>query len=551
MIEFSIIAFFILSSVMLLSVPPINEEETMENTIYSLIPPLLAIIMVILTRRVLLSLGVGIVASAFLLAEFSITKTFTFMWDAFKGIFVSEGTLNTWNVYIILFLLILGVITAFVNISGGSRAFGEWAMSRVKTRAGAQILAAVLGIIIFIDDYFNALAVGQVSRPITDRHKISRAKLAYIIDSTSAPICVVSPISSWGAYIIGLIGTILATHNITEYSAFSAFIQMIPMNLYVWVAIALVLIVATRGLDFGQMKFHETRAVETGSLYDPSKEIPGELKNDLPVSDKGSIAGLLLPILGLVIGTVGAMIWTGYKAVGNFDILPIFENTDVTASLLYGGLFGLAISIIVFINQYFKKGIVGSAFPIGIMEGAKSMLPAIYILLFAWTIVTLIDQLQTGTYLAGLVEQANLSTGFLPVILFLVAGVMAFSTGTSWGSFGILLPIAGEIAVATDVTILLPSMAAVLAGSVFGDHCSPISDTTIMSSTGAGSNHMDHVITQLPYAIAGAVIASVGFIILGFTGSTILAFPITLAIVILLPFVVKKKKTETAIEQES
>jgi tetracycline resistance efflux pump len=551
MIEFSIVAFFILSSVMLLSVPPIKEEETMENTIYSLIPPLLAIIMVILTRRVLLSLGVGIVASAFLLAEFSITKTFTFMWDAFKGIFVSEGALNTWNVYIILFLLILGVITAFVNISGGSRAFGEWAMSRVKTRAGAQILAAVLGIIIFIDDYFNALAVGQVSRPITDRHKISRAKLAYIIDSTSAPICVVSPISSWGAYIIGLIGTILATHNITEYSAFSAFIQMIPMNLYVWVAIALVLIVAIRGLDFGQMKFHETRAVETGNLYDPNKEIPGELKNDLPVSDKGSIAGLLFPILGLVIGTVGAMMWTGYKAVGNFDILPIFENTDVTASLLYGGLFGLAISIIVFINQYSKKGIAGNAFPIGIIEGAKSMLPAIYILLFAWTIVTLIDQLQTGTYLAGLVEQANLSTGFLPVILFLVAGVMAFSTGTSWGSFGILLPIAGEIAAATDVTILLPSMAAVLAGSVFGDHCSPISDTTIMSSTGAGSNHMDHVITQLPYAVTGAVIASIGFIILGFTGSTILAFPITLAIVILLPFVVKRKKTETAIEQES
>ncbi|MBM7586202.1 Na+/H+ antiporter NhaC [Bacillus pakistanensis] len=514
----------------------------MENTIYSLIPPLLAILMVILTRRVLLSLGAGIVAAALLLAEFSLTKTFTIIWDAVKGIFVADGALNTWNVYIILFLLLLGVITAFVNISGGSRAFGEWAIKRVKTRAGAQIMTAILGIIIFIDDYFNALAVGQVSRPITDRHRISRAKLAYIIDSTSAPICVVSPISSWGAYIIGIVGTILATHQITEYSPFSAFIQMIPMNMYVWATIIIVFIVSIKGIEFGQMKKHEEKAIETGEVYDSTKDIPGELKNDLPVSDKGTVGDLIWPIIALVVGTVGSMLYTGYQAVGKFSLLAIFENTDVAASLLYGGLIGLIVSIIFFAIQVSKKGVEGKAFGTGLIEGVKSMLPAVYILLFAWVIVTLIDSLGTGAYLAGLVERSNLNTGFLPVILFIVAGIMAFSTGTSWGSFGILLPIAGEIAATTDVAILLPAMAAVLAGSVFGDHCSPISDTTIMSSTGAGSNHIDHVVTQLPYAITGAIIASVGFLLLGLTESTLISLAAVIIILILFAVFGKRKQ---------
>ena len=514
----------------------------MENTIYSLLPPLLAILMVILTRRVLLSLGVGIVTAALLLAEFSIGKTFSIMWDAFKGIFVDGGELNTWNVYIILFLLLLGVITAFINISGGSRAFGDWALKRVKTRAGAQILTAVLGIIIFIDDYFNALAVGQVSRPITDRHKISRAKLAYIIDSTSAPICVVSPISSWGAYIIALIGTILTTHAVTDYTAFSAFMQIVPMNLYVWAAIGLVFITSYRGFDFAKMREHEQRAITTGEVYDNSKEIPGELKNDLPVSEKGSVGDLIWPIAALVAGTVGAMLWTGYKAVeGEATLLAILENTDVSTSLVYGGLLGLVVALLFFFKQMsVSSAIGGKALGAGFVEGIKSMLPAVYILVFAWTIVTLIGSLKTGEYLAGLVEQSNLNIGLLPVILFIVAGIMAFSTGTSWGSFGILLPIAGEIAAATDVTILLPAMAAVLAGSVFGDHCSPISDTTILSSTGAGSNHIDHVLTQLPYAITGAVIAAVGFVALGLTGSTLAGLGVTILLLALFAVIGKR-----------
>ncbi|UAC47715.1 Na+/H+ antiporter NhaC family protein [Bacillus aquiflavi] len=495
----------------------------MENTVYSLLPPIVAILMVILTRRVLISLGFGIIVAALLLSSFNIGETFAILLDAFKGIFVDGGELNSWNVFIILFLLILGILTAFISISGGSRAFGEWAMKRVKSRIGAQIVAALLGIIIFIDDYFNALAVGQISRPITDIKRVSRAKLAYTIDSTSAPICVVSPISSWGAYIITLIGTIFATHGITEYTAFSAFIQIAPLNFYVWATLGILIIAAIRNVNLGAMKEHEERAIQSGIVYDPNKEIPGELKEDLPVSEKGSVGDLVWPIVALVVGTVSAMLWTGFKATeGKVTIFTIFENTDVSRSLFYGGLFGLFIALLLFYRQTnVLKAVPRNVFFQGIKAGIQSMLPAVYILIFAWAIVDLIGRLETGKYLAGIVENSSMDISFLPLLLFIIAGIMGFSTGTSWGSFGILLPIAGEIAVATDISLLLPAMGAVLAGSVFGDHCSPISDTTILSSTGAGCNHIDHVLTQLPYALTAAGIAAVGYIILGFTGSTL------------------------------
>ncbi len=504
----------------------------MEGTIISLIPPLLALAMVVITRRVLLSLGTGIVAGALIISGFSPAGTIKKIYDSFAGTFVSDGALNTWNVYILLFLLLLGMMTAFISMAGGSRAFGEWALKRVKTRAGAQIVTAVLGVLIFIDDYFNSLAVGQVSRPLTDRHKVSRAKLAYIIDSTSAPICVISPVSSWGAYIIALIGTVLATHNVTGYSAFSAFIAMIPMNIYVFVSILMVFAVAVFNLDFGSMKVHENRAMNEGHMTNPDRgKVPGELKDDLPVSDKGTVGSLVWPIVVLVIATVGSMILTGRSAVieagAQVTVLTIFENTDVAASLLYGGLIGFAATIAFYLKT---AGFSGPAFKTGIVEGIRSMLPAVYILVFAWSIVTIIDELGTGSYLAGLVEQSNMNVDFLPVALFAVAGIMAFATGTSWGTFGIMLPIAGEIAAASDITLLLPSLAAVLAGSVFGDHCSPISDTTILSSTGAGSHHIDHVLTQLPYAISSAVISAIGYVVLGLTGNTWIALAVAIII---------------------
>jgi len=507
--------------------------------------------MVVITRRVLLSLGVGIVVAALLLAEFEIGGTIAIIWDAVKGIFVSEGAINTSSVYIIFFLLLLGVITAFISISGGSRAFGEWAMKRVKTRVGAQFVGFVLGIIIFIDDYFNALAVGQVTRPITDRKKVSRAKLAYIIDSTSAPICVVSPVSSWGATIIVLIGTILSTHGVTEISAFSAFMQMVPMNFYVWAALGIVLIVVLKNVNLGPMKTHEERAMKEGQVYNPSKPAPGELKDDLPTSSTGTIGDLVWPIIALFVGTVGAMLWTGAQAVeGDVTILKIFENTDVTLSLIIGGLFGFIMSMILFLRQAIVlRGVNSNVFGKGIIAGIKSMLPAVYILIFAWSIGDLIGRLETGTYLAGVVENANINMAYLPVIMFILAGFMAFATGTSWGSFGILLPIAGEIAAVSDISLILPALAAVLSGAVFGDHCSPISDTTILSSTGAGANHIDHVMTQLPYALISAGMAAVGHLIVGFTGNT---FTGLVAVIVLLVgfWFLTGKSTSQVIEEK-
>ncbi|MEH7382834.1 Na+/H+ antiporter NhaC family protein [Bacillus sp. JJ1533] len=527
----------------------------MSGTIYSIIPPIIALLMVVLTRRVLLSLGVGIIAAAVVLHGNVLLNEVVgawleniglTIWNSFKGVVVSEGALNTWNVYIILFLFLLGIITAFISISGGSRAFGEWAQTKVKTRTGAQLLAAVLGILIFIDDYFNALAVGQVSRPITDRNKVSRAKLAYIIDSTSAPICVVSPISSWGAYIIAIIAPILVTHGITDYSPLSAFIQIIPMNLYVISAMLMVFAVAVFNINIGSMRVHENRAMTTGEVVDPEKPVLGELKQELPQSEKGSVGDLVWPIVALVIGTVGSLFWTGYEASeGNVTIISVLENTDVTGSLLYGGLFGIVVTLLMFLVQvYGKRAISVSLLPKGIIEGIKSMLPAVYILVFAWVIVDLIGQIETGKYLAGLVEKSHLNIAFLPVILFVVAGIMAFATGTSWGTFGMMLPIAGDIVAASDLNLMLPALAAVLAGSVFGDHCSPISDTTILSSTGAGSHLIDHVMTQLPYAIISAVIAAFGYVVLGLTDSTLLGLLTTVVLFII--FVITVKNGEKA-----
>ncbi len=505
----------------------------MENTIYSLIPPLLALLMVALTRRVLLSLGTGIVVGALMLNNFDIVASGMKIFEILRSLFVVQNDagaweVNTWNVFILLFLLLLGIMTSLIAIAGGSRAFGEWAIKRVKTRVGAQILTIVLGIIIFIDDYFNSLAVGNVSRPLTDRHRISRAKLAYYIDSTAAPVCVISPVSSWGAYIIGLIGSILATHEVADYGALEAFIRMIPMNIYALAALLLVFATALFNINLFSMKTHEERAINEGQVLDPdNKAVPGE-QTGLPESDRGKVGDLIWPIIALIVGTVAAMLYTGAQATdGDVTLLSMFENTDVAKSLVYGGLFGLAVTVVLFL----MKQLPGKHFGIGIWKGIQSMLPAIYILIFAWVIVAIIDEIGTGKYLAGIVD-GNINLAFLPVLLFLIAGIMAFATGTSWGTFGVMLPIAGEIAAATDITYLLPVLAAVLAGSVFGDHCSPISDTTILSSTGAGSNHIDHVMTQLPYAILAAIISSIGFLILGFTQSIALSLVISIALMV-------------------
>ncbi|OOE81566.1 Na+/H+ antiporter [Salinivibrio sp. ML198] len=485
----------------------------------SLLPPLLALGLAIATRRVLLSLGMGIVLGTVLLTDFSFLSSGQYLLEVITGLFIADGGLNSWNLSILAFLILLGMITALLSLSGGTRAFANWAQSRIKSKRGAKLLAAFLGVFIFVDDYFNSLAVGAVSRPVTDRFHVSRAKLAYILDSTAAPMCVITPASSWGAYIITVIGSILVAHGVTDYTALGAFVTMIPMNFYAIFALLLVFAVVWFQLDIGPMRQFEYQAKKGSRLGDESENC-ADICDDLGIeeSDKGSVADLVAPIIMLVVATVGAMLYTGGQALAadaqSFSLLGAFENTDVGMSLLWGGLAGLAVSLV----MTGKQGIAVSDIAKTLWVGAKSMFGAILILLFAWSIGHIIGDLQTGKYLSSLVE-GNLPAQFLPVVLFLLAAVMAFATGTSWGTFGIMLPIAGDLAAATDIALMLPMLSAVLAGAVFGDHCSPISDTTILSSTGARCGHIDHVATQLPYAIGGALVSTVGFMVLGFTAS--------------------------------
>ncbi len=491
----------------------------------------MALSLAIITRRVLISLGTGIVLGALLLVDFSVNGTLLYIGEQVKEVFVegdglsSWGGLNTWNMSIVGFLLLLGMMTALLTLSGGTRAFAEWAQVRVKSKRGSKLLAAFLGVFIFVDDYFNSLAVGSISRPVTDRFYVSRAKLAYILDSTAAPMCVVMPASSWGAYIMTIIGGILVSHGITDYSPLGAYLRLVPMNFYAIFALLMVFAVVWFQMDIGQMRHHEIAASQ-GQGFDENARASGEQVRDLHdeleirESEKGKVADLILPIVLLIIATIGSMMYTGGLALAAdgkaFNVMGAFENTDVGTSLIYGGLVGLAVALFTVVKQGIAVGEIVQTLWIG----AKSMFGAILILVFAWTIGSVIGDMKTGAYLSSL-AQGNIGPHWLPVILFILSGIMAFSTGTSWGTFGIMLPIAGDMAGATEIALMLPMLSAVLAGSVFGDHCSPISDTTILSSTGARCNHIDHVSTQLPYALATAAISCVGFIVLGMTLSVL------------------------------
>lgn len=517
----------------------------MEGTIYSIIPALITLLLVLLTRKVLLSLGTGIVIGALFVNDFQVGASIKEIWTVFYTIFYEDGTVNIDNFYLLTFLILLGIMSAFLQAIGGSRAFGEWMIKRVKTRVGAQVMTAFIGVVIFIDDYFNSLAVGQIARPLTDRQKISRAKLAYYIDSTSAPVTVLSPISSWGAYIIGILGSLFATYQITDMKPIEAFLKIIPYNFYAILALLLVFIVAIFKFDIGPMRKHEDLAVKTGNLLGGSnKKVTGDLTNSLDAHPNGKISFLFIPIIVLIVVTISMMLFTGAKNAQSEGISGIFNtiaNMDVNISLFVGGI--LAVLSVIF--YYIRLNKPKESFAHIVIEGTKTMLPAIYILILAWMIGSIIGTLKTGEYLAHLVTEWNVEYAFIPFILFIICGVMSLATGTSWGTFGIMLPIAIEIALVTDYSLLIPSLAAVLSGSVFGDHCTPISDTTILSSTGAGANHIDHVMTQLPYAFLAAIASGIGFLIVGFTHQLLLGLFISIVILAVVPFIyslLQKKK---------
>ncbi|MDO6814475.1 Na+/H+ antiporter NhaC family protein [Cobetia amphilecti] len=492
----------------------------------SLLAPIIAIGLAILTRRVMLSLGLGIVSGALLLNDFSPLVTLHYLWQQLVAVFIempdsgqlADASLNSWNVYILLFLLALGAMVGVITLAGGTRAFGNWARARVTTRRGSQLMTVLLGVFIFIDDYFNSLAVGNICRPLTDRQGLSRARLAYLIDSTAAPVCVLTPISSWGAYIISLIAGILATHQITDVSPFGAFLELSALNYYAIAALVLVIASAWFDINFGAMRRHAI-AARDGELFDAKRGNPPG-NTHVEESERGRPMDLLIPIIVLVIATFFMIVQTGASALAAegeaFGLIRAFELTDVAKSLIIGGAIGLLAAVVMLLRHRMGAGRSLSA----IAQGASSMLPAVYILVFAWLLTGIIGSLGTGQYLATLVEGV-VSPTWLPMLLFVLSGLMAFATGTSWGTFGIMLPIAGDMAAATELAMMLPMMGAVLAGSVFGDHCSPISDTTILSSTGASCHHIDHVMTQLPYALLGAGVSLIAYLVMGLTDSTL------------------------------
>lgn len=488
----------------------------------ALVPPILAITLAIVSRKVLLSLGVGILSAALLLNDFNLVASANYVVSGFWGQVWVDGALNLDKLYTLGFLLLLGMITALINVSGATRAFALWAQGKLHNARQAKLLTLVLGLVIFVDDYFNSLVVGSVSRPITDHYKISRANLAYLLDSTAAPICVLSPMSSWGAYIVALVGGLLASHGMSELGSLSAFVKMIPMNFYAVFALLMLAVVSYWNLDVGPMRKHAEQA-KLGVLYDEKKGVPPGATDVLPQADGGRKLLLFVPILSLVVATFSLLIWTGAGSLAKqgleFSFMGALENTHVGYSLFFGALSGLVITLALVMGQQVKHADVYLAVSVGL----KSMLPAVYILVFAWTISHAIGDMQTGKYLASLAA-GSMASPLLPVFLFLLAGAAAFSTGTSWGTFGIMLPIAADMAVASDPTLMLPMLSAVLAGAVFGDHCSPISDTTILSSTGANCHHIDHVLTQLPYALIVALVSAVGFVVLGFSHSLGMAF---------------------------
>jgi Na+/H+ antiporter NhaC len=515
------------------------EDLNFSYSYLSLIPPILTVFLAIVTKRELMSLMVGILVGHIILNCSAPIKIVTGVASSFTNVFWNSG-FNLSNLYILLFLLVLGVITSLINSSGGAHAFAKWILKRIKTRKQSAILVAVLGVIIFIDDYFNSLAVGSIGRPVTDHYKISRAKLAYLLDSTSAPVCALVPISSWGAYIIALITPILAYHGIQHITPIDTFMQIAPISYYPIFALAMIFCVIAFDIDIGPMKHHETIALQQGILTDTNSYNAYESLSSDSIC-KGKVGDLLIPIFLLITSVFFFMWYYGVSALkaidGNISFIAIIEVTDVSKSLLAGSLVSLASVIILLLNRsisltnWFKT----------IKTGILSMVPAISILILAWMLGDIISQIQTGKYMAYLIGN-TVSMSFLPFIIFLLSSAIAFSTGTSWGTFSIMLPIAVDMSMAGNHDMLIPAMSAVISGAVFGDHCSPISDTTILSATGAGCNFMDHVTTQLPYALCVALISSIGYISLGYLG-TLHSFMLTTIVFVAMVIIFVKMKS--------
>ena len=492
--------------VMMMSVTVFAEGEATEyvpklySTVWALVPPVVAITLALITKEVYSSLFVGIAVGGIFYGGGNFERTITHVLnDGLIGVLS-----DPYNVGILIFLVILGAMVSLMNRAGGSAAFGRWASQHIKTRVGAQITTIILGCLIFIDDYFNCLTVGSVMRPITDKHNVSRAKLAYLIDSTAAPICIIAPISSWAAAVTGFV---------PGEDGLSVFVQAIPFNFYALFTIIMMLGLVLLKVDYGPMKLHEDNA-KKGDLFTTGAR-PYAYNEEVKENTKGHVLDLLIPIASLIVFCVIGMIYTGGFFSGE-SIVTAFSNADASVGLALGSFFALVVTIVLYVC---RKALTFKECMDCIPEGFKSMVPAIMILTFAWSLKAMTDSLGAAPFVEGIMKgNAQALMNFLPAVIFLVGCFLAFATGTSWGTFGILIPIVVGV-FANDHQMMIIAISACMAGAVCGDHCSPISDTTIMASAGSQSDHVNHVSTQIPYAATVAVISCITYIIAGFTKS--------------------------------
>nr|WP_034909274.1 Na+/H+ antiporter NhaC family protein [[Eubacterium] cellulosolvens] len=521
-----------------------TSADSVQQTAWALFPPVIAIVLALVTKEVYSSLFIGIVSGALLYSGFDFEGTFNHIFfekaeDGSNWGLITQLS-DSYNVGILVFLVILGILVALMNRAGGSAAFGTWASSHIKSRVGAQLATVALGVLIFVDDYFNCLTVGSVMRPVTDKHHVSRAKLAYLIDATAAPICIIAPISSWAAAVSGFVPG--------NKNGIALFVQTIPWNYYALLTIAMMIILTVSKTEYGPMALHEKNAILHNDLY-TTPDRPYANTEEQEISAKGKVIDLVLPVIALVVFCVLGMIYTGgffAKGADKTGFIDAFAGSDASVGLVIGSFFGLVFTLILYLIRRvlsFKECM--DCIP----EGFKAMIAPILILTFAWTLKGMTDSLGAAPFVAGLVEKsASGFMNFLPAIIFLIAVGLSFATGTSWGTFGILIPIVVNIfdksgnASAADYKMMIIAMSACMAGAVCGDHCSPISDTTIMSSAGAQSNHLNHVTTQLPYALTCALVSFVSYVIAGFTGNAWIALPCGAVLLLVVLLFFKRKE---------
>lgn len=525
------------------------DSETYTPKVYatwgSLLPPVIAIVLALITKEVYSSLFIGIVAGALLFSNGNLELGLKTMLYNENGGMVSKLS-SSGNVGILMFLVILGIMVALMNKVGGSAAFGQWASTHIKTRAGAQLATMALGVLIFVDDYFNCLTVGSVMRPVTDRHKVSRAKLSYLIDATAAPVCIIAPVSSWAAAVTS------SVPEGSDINGFSMFLRTIPYNFYALGTLLMIVLIVVTNTDFGPMKLHETNAAK-GDLFTTPDRPYGDADDEIKTPN-GKVIDLILPVIILIICCIIGMIYTGGFFEGE-SFIDAFANADAPMGLVYGSL----VTLIFTFCFYMIRGVMSfKDFTSCIPEGFKAMVAPILILTMAWTLSGMTGLLGANIFVSDLVAgSAGALKMFLPCIVFLVALFLAFSTGTSWGTFSILIPIVCDVFGNSSKTyeMLIISIAACLSGAVCGDHCSPISDTTIMASAGAHSDHVNHVSTQLPYAFTAAAVAFFGYIFAGIIGYSsensiaLISLPIVIITMIITILVIKKIEAKKTIAE--